>query len=36
MPEKDTKIRREILKWLYDHFEESPNGRWSGQDFLDG
>lgn len=35
MPGQDKKIRWDILKWLYDQFEESPRGRWSGEDFLD-
>lgn len=31
----DEKIRREILKWLYDRFEESPTGRWRPDGFFE-
>jgi DNA-binding MarR family transcriptional regulator len=30
MKEKDEKIRREVLKWLYNGFEENPSAKWNG------
>lgn len=36
MPDKDEKIRREILNWLYDRFEENPNGYWTDEGFFEG
>ena len=36
MTDKDEKIRREILKWLYDRFEEDPNGHWTDEGFFEG
>jgi hypothetical protein len=30
MKEKDEKIRREVLKWLYNGFEENPSAKWDG------
>lgn len=30
MKEKDEKIRREVLKWLYGGFEENPSAKWDG------
>lgn len=34
MPERDDKIRREVLKELYELFEEDPAGRFDGESFL--
>lgn len=30
MKEEDKKIRREVLKWLYNGFEENPSAKWDG------
>jgi len=30
MQEKDEKIRREVLKWLYNGFEDNPSAKWDG------
>ena len=30
MQEKDEKIRREVLKWLYKGFEDNPSAKWDG------
>ena len=30
MKEKDEKIRREVLKWLYEGFEDNPSAKWDG------
>lgn len=35
MPAEDDKIRREILKWIYERFEEKPHSQWRGQGLLD-
>jgi hypothetical protein len=30
MQEKDEKIQREVLKWLYKGFEDNPSSKWDG------